>query len=97
MAAYLIANIEVHDAPAFARYGTLVAPMVARFGGRYLVRGGALEHVEGATGLKRLVILEFADMPALRAFYFSDDYKPLLAMREAATTSHVTLAEGYAP
>lgn len=97
MAAYLIANIEVHDAPAFAAYGALVAPMVARFGGKYLVRGGRLENVEGDTGLKRLVILEFADMAALRAFYFSEEYKPLLAMREAATTSHVTLAEGYAP
>jgi tripartite-type tricarboxylate transporter receptor subunit TctC len=42
MAAYLIANIEVHDPEGFARYGALVAPMVARFGGRYLVRGGKL-------------------------------------------------------
>ncbi len=97
MAAYLIANIQVHDAASFARYGALVAPMVARTGGRYLVRGGRLEDVEGSLGLMRLVVLEYPDMAALRAFYFSDDYKPLLAMREAATTSHVTLVEGVAP
>jgi uncharacterized protein (DUF1330 family) len=93
MAAYLIANIEVHDPEGFARYGALVA----RFGGRYLVRGGNLETLEGQPGLNRLVILEYPDMASLRAFYFSEDYKPLLALREAATTSHVTLAEGYAP
>jgi uncharacterized protein (DUF1330 family) len=97
MAAYLIANIEVHDPEGFARYGALVAPMVARFGGRYLVRGGNLETLEGQPGINRLVILEYPDMATLRAFYFSEEYKPLLAMREAATTSHVTLAEGYAP
>ncbi len=97
MAAYLIANIEVHDADAFARYGALVAPMVARHGGRYLVRGGRLEDVEGALGLKRLVILEYPDMATLRAFYFGEEYAPLLAMREAATTSHVSLVEGYQP
>lgn len=97
MAAYLIANLKVHDAAGFARYGAAVAPMVARFGGRYLVRGGALEDVEGSFGLERLVILEFADMAALRAFYCSDDYKPLLAMREAAAESQVTLVEGLAP
>jgi uncharacterized protein (DUF1330 family) len=97
MAAYLIANIQVHDAEGFARYGALVAPMIARQGGRYLVRGGKLEDVEGAMGLTRLVIVEYPDMASLRAFYFGDEYKPLLAMREAATTSHVTLVEGYAP
>ncbi len=97
MAAYLIANIQVHDPEGFARYGALVAPMIARMGGRYLVRGGKLEDVEGAMGLTRLVIVEYPDMASLRAFYFGEDYKPLLAMREAATTSHVTLVEGYAP
>ena len=51
MSAYLIANIEVTDPPLFAQYGALVPAMVTRFGGRYLVRGGAITNVEGALGL----------------------------------------------
>jgi len=97
MAAYLIANLQVHDAQGFARYGALVEVMIARTGGRYLVRGGKLEDVEGQMGLTRLIVLEYPDMASLRAFYFGEDYKPLLAMREAAATSQVTLVEGCAP
>ena len=97
MPAYLIANIEVIDPAAFDQYRAAVAPLIARFGGRYLVRGGAVTDVEGALGLKRLVILEFDSMPALRAFYDSPDYAPLIALRQRATHSHVALVEGYVP
>ena len=97
MPAYLIANIEVIDAAAFGQYREAVAPLIARFGGRYLVRGGAVRDVEGAPGLKRLVILEFDSMPALRNFYDSPDYAPLIALRQRAAISNVALVEGYMP
>ena len=97
MSAYLIANLDVIDPVAFAGYRDLVAPLIARFGGRYLVRGGAITDVEGSLGLKRTVILEFDTMDALKAFYHSPEYAPLIAMRTKAATSHVSLLEGYAP
>ncbi len=97
MAAYLIADIDVHDPIQFASYREAVAPMIARFGGRYLMRGPALELREGEDFLNRLVVLEFPTMQALRAFYDSPDYAPLIAMRQACTTSRVSLAEGYQP
>jgi uncharacterized protein (DUF1330 family) len=80
MAAYLIADVEVHDPIQFASYREAVAPMIARFGGRYLMRGPALEVREGAAFLNRLVVLEVPTMEALRAFYDSPDYAPLIAM-----------------
>ncbi len=97
MPAYLIANIHVTDAEKFAAYRAQVAPMIARFGGRYIVRGGELTVVEGDVTLDRLVILEFADMAALRRFYDSADYAPLIRLRQAASTGEVALVEGYAP
>jgi uncharacterized protein (DUF1330 family) len=96
MPAYLIANITVTDAAGFEAYRAAVPAVIARFGGRYLVRGGAIDVKEGTPGLNRLVILEFPDMATARAFYDSPDYAPLLAMRLASTTGSVVLAEGMA-
>jgi uncharacterized protein (DUF1330 family) len=97
MAGYLIANIEVRDREAFEAYRRQVAPVIAAFGGRYLVRGGAVTPVEGDLGLRRLVILEFPSLEAVRRFYDSPEYAPLLRLRAESTVSHVALVEGYEP
>lgn len=97
MAAYLIANLTVHDAAGFAEYGAQVAPMITARGGRYLVRGGAVTAAEGDMGLGRVVIVEYPDMAALRAFYDSPEYAPLMALRLSASTGTVAFIEGYAP
>jgi uncharacterized protein (DUF1330 family) len=96
MPAYLIANISVRDAAGFAAYRAGVPAVIAKFGGRYLVRGGAVEAKEGEPGLDRVVVLEFPDLAAARAFYDSPDYAPLLAMRLAASTGSVALVAGIA-
>jgi len=97
MPAYLIANIEVTDPDGFAAYGRQVAPLVASTGGKYLVRGGALSKVEGDLVLKRLVILEYPTMAALRAFYDGAAYAPIKALREKASRSDISLVDGYTP
>jgi uncharacterized protein (DUF1330 family) len=96
MAAYLIANITVTDPAGFEAYRLAVPAVIARFGGRYLVRGGAVAVKEGEPGLNRVVILEFPDMAAAQAFYHSEDYAPLIAMRLASTTGSLALVEGMA-
>ena len=97
MPAYLIANIRVKDPAKFASYRDQVAPLIARFGGRYLIRGGAVTPVEGNPTLERVVVLEFPSMDALKTFYFSDDYAPLIALRQEASDGDVALIEGYVP
>jgi uncharacterized protein (DUF1330 family) len=94
MAAYLIADIEVTDAEAFERYRAGVPAVIERFGGRYVVRGGAAQNLEGDWQPRRMVILEFPTMEKLKAFYDSDDYAELLAARLAATDSRTILVEG---
>ncbi len=96
MPAYLIARITVHDGAAFERYRALVSPIIDKHGGHYLVRGGAMEVVEG-TAPPRLVVVEFPTMAAAQAFYHGPDYAPVLAMRLSCTTSEVVLAEGLSP
>jgi uncharacterized protein (DUF1330 family) len=96
MSAYLIANLRVKDPVRFGEYRDKVAPMIARFGGRYLIRGGAVTPLEGEPKLDRVVVLEFPSMEKLRAFYDSADYAPLIKLRQAATDGDVALVEGYA-
>jgi uncharacterized protein (DUF1330 family) len=64
MAAYLIANLDIQHPDTFQRYRDQVSPLIRKFGGRYIVRGGQVETKEGDPGLKRLVVLEFPDMQA---------------------------------
>ncbi len=97
MTAYFIANIEIRDLDKFNAYREKVPPVIEKFGGRYLVRGGELHAIEGDLGLKRLVVLEFPSMEAARRFYDSPDYAPLLQLRLDSTASDLVLVEGWTP
>lgn len=94
MAAYIYASVEVTDPVAYEEYRRQVPAIIAAYGGRYLVRGGATTALEGAPPANRLVILEFPDMARLRAFYDSPEYRPLLAIRQRASRSTLTAIEG---
>jgi uncharacterized protein (DUF1330 family) len=94
MAAYIYASVEVVDPVAYEEYRRQVPAVIAAYGGRYLVRGGKAEALEGDAPANRLVILEFPDMARLRAFYDSPEYRPLLAIRKRAARSTLTAIEG---
>lgn len=94
MSAFIIANVDVTDPEGFAAYRDMVAPTVAAASGRYRVRGGATEILEGSFVPRRLVILEFESMQAARDWYHSDAYAPALALRKRSAVSDVTLVEG---
>ncbi len=97
MTAYLVARLAVHDEAGFANYRDRVTPVIAAHGGRYIVRGGALETLEGDSPPGRLVIVEFPSMEAARGFYHSADYAPVLQLRLASAASDVLLVEGLLP
>jgi uncharacterized protein (DUF1330 family) len=94
MPAYLIADIDVHDPEAYARYRALSGPSVARHRGRFIVRGGEHEVVEGDWEPSRLIVIEFDDMDAARAFWNSDDYREAAEVRRSASTGRFVLVEG---
>ena len=96
MAGYLIAHLAVEDAEAFERYREAVPSVIARFGGRYLVRGGKIEVLEGDWTVPRLVILAFDSLDQARRFYDSPEYQEILPLRLAASKGTVVLAEGVA-
>jgi uncharacterized protein (DUF1330 family) len=96
MKGYVIAEVEVTDPALFEEYRKGVSETVAAFGGRFVVRGGAITPVEGGWQPKRLAVLEFPDVAAAKAWHASPAYAPLLAMRERAARTRLVIVEGAA-
>ncbi len=97
MPAYIHAAIEITDAALYDEYRRQVPALIARHGGRYLVRGGAVTVLEGERAAQRQVILEFPDMTALQNFYRDPEYVPLIALRQRAARGSLIAIEGHAP
>ena len=97
MPAYLYANVEVTDPAAYETYRARVPALIAAHGGRYLVRGGAVEVLEGDATPQRQVILEFPDMAHLKAFYAAPEYQELIGIRQGASRGTLLAIEGMVP
>ena len=94
MPAYLIAEVEVTDPAAYEGYKKLTPAAIAAYGGKFIVRGGAVEGKEGGWNPSRLVVVEFSSMEQAKKFYDSPEYAPALAIRKAASKSRLILADG---
>ncbi|TAN50254.1 MAG: DUF1330 domain-containing protein [Betaproteobacteria bacterium] len=94
MSAYVIAEVSVTDPKRYEEYRRLVPATLAKHGGRFLVRGGAVETKEGGWTPARLVVLEFASMAQARDWYDSPQYQQALAIRLQSANSKVIFAEG---
>ena len=93
MAAYLVANIEVTDAAGYDDYRKGVAATIEQYGGRFLVRGGATEALEGAPP-KRVVVLEFPSLEQAKRWWDSPEYRPLRDLRRRASRGDLFLVSG---
>lgn len=89
--AYVLCDITVSDPEGYEEYKRLAGAAVTQYGGRYVVRGGAVEALEGEAPTGRIVLLEFDSADAARAWYGSPEYTAARAVREK-TTSRSTLA-----
>jgi len=97
MAAYVLAQVKVTDPANYPKYMALAAPAVAKYGGKYLTRGGKTEVLEGDTPPPRLVILEFPSMEAAHTFYNSPEYREAREARKHSAVFQLTVLEGYTP
>ncbi len=94
MAAYLIVDVDVSDAARYEDYKKLAPPAIAAYGGKYLVRGGATEVLEGTVAAKRVVVLEFPSADQARKFYNSPEYGAAKRARAGAAHMNMLLVEG---
>jgi len=94
MVAYVIVQIDVQDAEKFERYRAMVPATIEQFGGRYIVRGGDAETLEGEWAPKRVVVLEFPDRDTAKQWLNSDVYAEARALRHAAAHSESIVVDG---
>ena len=83
MSAYLIGNIDIHDASAIAEYRRQALPLVEKFGGKALVIDAAAVRFEGSWSPRNIILLEFPSVSAIQRLFASPEYAPLAAMRQA--------------
>jgi uncharacterized protein (DUF1330 family) len=94
MAAYVIGEIEVTDPATYEEYRKQVMAVVTKYGGKFIVRGGRVETLEGDWAPKRFVALEFPSLEQAQKWYRSPEYAPLIALRQKASRGKLVLVEG---
>ena len=94
MTAYLICTVRVDDPETYKEYTARTPALIAKHGGRFLVRGGPVETLEGPPFGDRLVVVEFPSAEAARALYESPEYREAMAFRQASSEATFLLAEG---
>jgi uncharacterized protein (DUF1330 family) len=93
MAAFMIARIEVTNLEGYMKYASQTVACAEKFGGKFLVKGGPMEQLEGS-GPDRHVVIEFKDMAAAKAFYTSDEYQKILPIALANSKRDAVLVQG---
>ena len=94
MSVYVVVDIEVKDREAYEEYRRMVPPLIEKYGGRYLVRGGEITALEGDWDLHRVVILEFQSADRAKELFTSDEYAPVAEIRHRAAFSKTFMVEG---
>ena len=95
MAAYVISEIsEVLDSVRLEQYRSLAQTSIKQYGGRYIIRGGAIEKIEGESAPQAIVIVEFPSIERAREWYRSREYAEALAIRPSALNRRLLFVEG---
>ena len=94
MAGYIIGEVEVTDRTKYEEYITVAPSTIAAYGGRYIVRAGKAENLEGDWDPKRIVVLEFDSFERAKEWWASEEYRAPKALRQSASVSNIIVVEG---
>ena len=94
MSAYVIVEIEIVDPVGYEEYRKLAGATVEKYGGKYIVRGGKAEVLEGDWNPKRIVVLEFRTMERAKQWLNCEDYREPRKMRHRTAKTNMILVEG---
>ena len=95
MPAYIVVEVEVEDPIRYEDYKKMVPPSLAAYGGRFLVRGGKVENLEGDWSPKRFVMVEFPSVEQAKAWWDSPEYADAKALRQATAKTQMIVVEGF--
>ncbi|MBP2680647.1 MAG: hypothetical protein H6Q78_510 [Candidatus Krumholzibacteriota bacterium] len=94
MSAYVIARIEITDWDRYREYVKATPAVIAKFGGRFIARGGETITLEGPAETRRVVLIEFPSLDRARAFYDSPEYREVMKLREGAADASLVAIAG---
>ncbi|PYK30528.1 MAG: DUF1330 domain-containing protein [Verrucomicrobia bacterium] len=94
MAAYIIVEIEVTDPVGYEHYKNLAGPTVEKYGGKYIVRGGKTEVLEGDWQPKRIVVLQFPNAERAKEWLNCEEYREPRKMRHATAKTNMIVVDG---
>jgi uncharacterized protein (DUF1330 family) len=94
VAAYVIALVDIKDPVRYETYRKLVTPTITAYGGRFVVRGGQTEVLEGEWTPRRVVVLEFPSVDRAKAWWSSPEYSEAKAIRQATSEGTLIVVEG---
>ena len=94
MTAYVIARVEVDDPTLLKDYMAATPPIIAKYRGRFIARGGPTVTFEGPAESRRIVLIEFPDLSDAEAFYYSPEYSEARKLREGIAIAEFIAVEG---
>jgi len=94
MPAFIVVQVNVNDPERYENYKKMVPPSLEPYGGRYRVRGGRVENLEGTWSPSRCVIIEFDSVEQARAWWASEEYAEAKALRQATADTEMIVVEG---
>jgi uncharacterized protein (DUF1330 family) len=94
MSAYVIVQVEVTDWQGFKEYLKEAPQIIAKYGGRYIARGGETVILEGENQGRRIVLMEFPSLQKAENWYRSEEYQKLKSLREGAAIGSLIAIEG---
>ena len=94
MSAYLVVQIDVTDPERYDQYRKMVPSTLEQYGGKFLIRGGPVETLEGSWHPSRFVVIEFDNIEQAKAWWSSEEYKPAKELRQKTSNTEMILVEG---
>ena len=95
MPAYVVVEIEVADPETYEEYKRKAPPSIEHYGGRYIIRGGKTEVLEGTWSPKRFVMLEFDSLQHAKEWWSSPEYAEAKALRQRSARTQMFVVEGH--
>lgn len=94
MPAYVIVEVEIHDPETYKDYMQLTPATIAAYDGKFIVRGGKTETLEGNWNPHRIVVLEFPSVERAKQWWYSEEYAPAKKIRQATAGTKMIVIEG---
>ena len=94
MCAYVIVEIDIVDPAGYEEYKKLASATVEKYGGKYIIRGGAVEMLEGDWNPKRIVVLQFDSIQRAKEWLNSEEYREPRKMRHRTARTRMVVVEG---